>query len=58
MGTNCTPLVADFFCFVMKETSCCLSLTMTKLMSWNYLILLQENILNIDNTYFEKNVSK
>ena len=23
MGTNCAPLVADFFCFVMRETLCC-----------------------------------
>ena len=24
MGTNCAPLVADLFCSVMRETSCCL----------------------------------
>ena len=24
MDTNCAPLVADLFCFVMRETSCCL----------------------------------
>ena len=24
MGTNCAPLVADLFCFVMRETLCCL----------------------------------
>ena len=23
MGTNCAPLVADRFCSVMRETSCC-----------------------------------
>ena len=23
MGTNCAPLVADLFCSVMRETSCC-----------------------------------
>ena len=24
MGTNCAPLVEDLFCFVMRETLCCL----------------------------------
>ena len=24
MGTKCVPLVADLFCSVMRETSCCL----------------------------------
>ena len=24
IGTNCAPVVADFFCFVMRETLCCL----------------------------------
>ena len=30
MGTNCAPLVADLFlfCFVMRETLCCLCQTM------------------------------
>ena len=23
IGTNCAPLVADLFCSVMRETSCC-----------------------------------
>ena len=23
MATNCAPLVADLFCSVMRETSCC-----------------------------------
>ena len=30
MGTNCAPIVADF-CFVMRETSCCLCQTIIKL---------------------------
>ena len=32
MGTNCAPLVADLFlfCFVMRETLCCLRLTIIK----------------------------
>ena len=31
MGTNCAPLVADLFSFVMRENSCCLYLTIIKL---------------------------
>ena len=31
MGTNCIPLVADLFCFVMRESSCCLCQTIIKL---------------------------
>ena len=26
MGTNCTPLVTDMFCLVMREFTCCLFL--------------------------------
>ena len=33
MGTNCASLVADmFYCFAMREISCCLFLTIIKLM--------------------------
>ena len=31
VGTNCASLVADLFCFVMGETSCCLCQTIIKL---------------------------
>ena len=31
MGTNCAPLLQICFCFVMRETLCCLCLTITKL---------------------------
>ena len=31
MGTNCAPLVADLFYFVMGETSCCLFQMITNL---------------------------
>ena len=31
MGTNCALLVSDFFCFVMRKTSCCLCQTIIKL---------------------------
>ena len=27
IGTNCAPLLADLFCLVMGETSCCLCQT-------------------------------
>ena len=33
MGTNCAPLVADSFCFVMKKTLCCLCQSIIKLIS-------------------------
>ena len=32
MGNNCAPLVADLFFFVMRETSCCLLMTIIKQM--------------------------
>ena len=41
MGTNCAPLVADFFCFVMRETLCCLCHTIIKLI---LLKLLTKNV--------------
>ena len=39
MGTNCAPPVADLFLFVMKETSCCLYLTIIKQMLLKHLTL-------------------
>ena len=32
MGTNCAPLVADLFCSIMRETSCCPFQRITNLM--------------------------
>ena len=64
MGTNCTPLVADLFllcfCFVIRDALCCLFLTIIKLML-KHLTLPQntlDDLLNIDNPYFEQMVSK
>ena len=64
MGTNCTPLVAGLFllcfCFVFRDTSCCLFLTIIKLML-KHLTLPQntlDDLLNIDNPYFEQMVSQ
>ena len=54
MGTNSAPLVADLFCFVMRETSCCLFLTIIKLMLSKYL----DDLLNIDHPYFEHMVGQ
>ena len=31
LGTNCAPLVADLFLFVMRKTLCCLGQTIIKL---------------------------
>ena len=55
MGTNCAPLVADLFCFVMRETSCCLCQTIEHILlnlysPSRYL----DDLLDIDNPYFEQ----
>ena len=49
MGTSSAPLVADLFCFVMRETLFCLFLTIIKLMLSKYL----DDLLNINHPYFE-----
>ena len=54
MGTNSAPLVADLFCFVMRETLFCLFLTIIKLMLSKYL----DDLLNIDHPYFEQMVGQ
>ena len=58
MGTNCAPLVADLSCYVMRETSCCFSLTIIKLMLSKLLTqdIYMDDLLNIDNPYFEQMV--
>ena len=43
MGTNCAPLVAEIcFCFVMRETTCCLFLKIIKVMSLKLLTFSQD----------------
>ena len=42
MGTNFAPIVADMFCFVMRETSCCLFLEVIKQMLLKHLTLPQD----------------
>ena len=56
MGTNCAPLVADLFCSVMRETSCCLfqMLTSLKLL----MVLDLDDLLNIDNNFFDSMVNR
>ena len=57
MPTNCAPLVADLFCSVMRETTCCLCQTdiIEPLKStFRYL----DDLLNIDNPYFEQMVGQ
>ena len=39
MGTNFAPLIADCFCFVMRETSCSLFLKISRLMLLKQLTL-------------------
>ena len=43
------------FCFVMRDTSCCLFLTIIKLILLKRLTL-PDDLLNMDNSYFEQMV--
>ena len=52
MGTNCAPLVTDLFYTATKETWILLTMTI-KLMLSRLLIRLLDDLLNIDNPYFE-----
>ena len=55
VGTNCAPLVADLFLFFfIRETSCCLFLTIIKLMFLNLSSTsrYQNDLLDIDYPYF------
>ena len=56
MGTNCAPLVAELFYFVMRETSRCLFLTIINRMLSKPLTLV--DLLNTDNPYFEQRISQ
>ena len=50
MGTKCAPLVEDFFCIVMRETSCCLCQTIFKMILLK--LLTPPPDIKIDNPYF------
>ena len=56
MGTNCAPLVADLFLFCY-ESDFVLSLSDNNqtdaVEAFNYTSRYQDNLLNIDNPYFE-----
>ena len=56
MGTNCVPVVADLLCFVMRDTSLCLFLTIINLMLSTSKYL--NDLLNIDHPYFEQMVDQ
>ena len=62
MGTNCAPLIADMFLFVMRENLCCFFLTIIKQMLLKHLTLPDDISMtclsNIDNSYFEQMVSQ
>ena len=45
------------FCFVIRDTPCCLFLTIIKLMLLKGLTL-PDDLLNIDNSYFEQMVGQ
>ena len=57
-GTNCAPLVAVLFCFVMRETLCCLCQTIIKPILLKLSTPPLDDLLNIDNPYFELMVGK
>ena len=61
MDINCAPLVADLFFFVMRETLCCLCQTIIKLIllkAFNSSSRYLDDLLNIDNPYFEQMVGQ
>ena len=61
MGTNCSPLVADLFCSVMRETSCCPFQSITNLVlfeAFNSTSRYLDDLLNIDNNFFDIMVSR
>ena len=60
MCTNCAPLVADLFLFVMRETLCCLSdNNQTDIIeAFNSTSRYLDDKLNIDNLYFEQMVNQ
>ena len=62
MGTSCAPLVADLFLFCyVGETSCCLCQTIIKLILLKLLnstSRYSDDLLNIDNSYFQQMVSQ
>ena len=60
MGTNCAPLVADFFCFVMRETLLSLSDNNQSdvIEAFNSTSRYLDDLLNIDNPYFEQIVGQ
>ena len=57
MGTNCASLVADLFFFVMRKTVCCLCLK-TIIEAFNSTSRYLDDLLNIDNPYFEQMVGQ
>ena len=61
MGTNCAPLVADLFLFVMRGTLLCLFLILKQadvIDAFNTTFRYLDDILNINYVYFDKMVSQ
>ena len=59
MGTNCAPLVADLFCSVMRQTSCCLfQMIQPKVIeAFNSTFQYLDGLMSIDNTFFDSIVN-
>ena len=61
MGTNCAPLVADLFLFVMRETLCCLCQKNNQtdiIEAFNSTSRYLDDLFDIDNPYFEQMVGQ
>ena len=61
MGTNCAPLVAGLFLFVMRGTLLCLFLILKQadvIDAFNTTSRYLDDILNINNVYFDNMVSQ
>ena len=56
MGTTCAPLGEDLFCFIMRETSCCLCQTIIKLILLK--LLSPPPDIYVNNPYFEQMVGQ
>ena len=60
IGTNCASFVADFFCFVIREFMLSFSVNNQAdvFKAFNYTSRYLDDLLNINNSYFEKIVSQ
>ena len=61
MVTNCAPLIAELFCSVMRESPCCPFQRINQsdvIEAFNYTSRYLDDLLNIDNTFFDSMVNR